>query len=254
MKKLLLLSCLLGLVSPVFAADWVLVARASDLSVYYVDKDSVTYNRARGIVTVWTLKEGYEEEYKGQTEVRNKTRGEYHCKTRQHKPLSGIYYNSMGGVIDSVTLSNPPLNHIAPDTVGEDVLNSVCTNPPQVISLHEAPVDSAKAAEEAAKTAYESNTRKVWQAFITRPENQVFQEGTLEYETLDAQVRILQTTQPNLDLATMLQKARQATAAIVDIPPVPQSKPTPRPAVKPAPQRQQQKQPDTKSISNRNYF
>ena len=68
----------------------------------------------------------------------------------------------------------------------------------------------------------------VVQGFLAQPENQVFKEGTPEYKALDDQVRYLQTTQPNLPPATMLQKARNAVAAIMDLPATtaqPQTKP-----------------------------
>lgn len=253
MKKAILLSCLIGLASPAFAADWVLVARGSNSSTISVDRDSIMYNRASGIVTAWILKEGYQEEYKGQTEVSNKGRSEYYCKTRQFRPLGVLYYNSMGGVIDSITLSNPSMHHVAPDTVGENIINSVCTNPPQVISQYEQPDDAAQAAyESAAASAFAATVA----AFLAQPENQILKEGSPEYNVLNDQVIYLQTNQPDLDSVTLLEKARKATAAIIDIPPVPEKRSapraTPRPAARPAPQ--PQRTPESRAVGNRPYL
>lgn len=56
------------------------------------------------------------------------------------------------------------------------------------------------------------------QAFLDQPENQMFKPDTPEWKSLDDQVRYLQTTQPNLSPEIMLQKARKAVAAIIDLP------------------------------------
>lgn len=57
-------------------------------------------------------------------------------------------------------------------------------------------------------------------AFFARPENTAFVEGSPAWQVLDAQVRVLQTSFPNMAAAELLDKARAATATIVSLPPV----------------------------------
>lgn len=73
---------------------------------------------------------------------------------------------------------------------------------------------------------YESRMATAVTSFLNQPENNVFQQGTPAFLVLDQQVRILQATLPSTTPPDVLmQKARAATAAIVDIPPVPAGKP-----------------------------
>jgi hypothetical protein len=72
---------------------------------------------------------------------------------------------------------------------------------------------------------YESRMATAVTSFLNQPENSVFQQGTPAFLVLDQQVRILQATLPSTTPPDVLmQKARAATAAIVDIPPVPAGK------------------------------
>lgn len=89
-------------------------------------------------------------------------------------------------------------------------------------------LSTAERKQQTEQEKYVAQFSAVVQNFMGQPENQVFKEGTPEYKALDDQVRYLQTTQPNLDPATMLQKARNAVAAIMDLPATtaqPQTKP-----------------------------
>lgn len=87
-------------------------------------------------------------------------------------------------------------------------------------------LSTAERKQQTEQEKYVAQFSTVVQTFMGQPENQVFKEGTPEYKALDDQVRYLQTNQPNLDPATMLQKARNAVAAIMDLPAgQPQAKP-----------------------------
>lgn len=79
-------------------------------------------------------------------------------------------------------------------------------------------LSTAERKQQTEQEKYVAQFSAVVQTFLAQPENQVFKEGTPEFKALDDQVRYLQTTQPNLDPATMLQKARNAVAAIMDLP------------------------------------
>lgn len=57
-------------------------------------------------------------------------------------------------------------------------------------------------------------------AFFARPENTAFVEGSPAWQVLDAQVRVLQTSFPNMPATELLDKARAAAATIVNLPPV----------------------------------
>lgn len=54
-------------------------------------------------------------------------------------------------------------------------------------------------------------------AFLSQPENQMFQQGTPEWAALDAQIIHLQTNHPNMPSAEVMQRARQAAVALLGI-------------------------------------
>ncbi len=54
-------------------------------------------------------------------------------------------------------------------------------------------------------------------AFLSQPENQMFQQGTPEWAALDAQIIHLQTNHPNMPSVEVMQRARQAAVALLGI-------------------------------------
>lgn len=54
-------------------------------------------------------------------------------------------------------------------------------------------------------------------AFLSQPENQMFQQGTPEWAALDAQIIHLQTNHPNMPSTEVMQRARQAAVALLVI-------------------------------------
>jgi len=54
-------------------------------------------------------------------------------------------------------------------------------------------------------------------AFLSQPENQMFQQGTPEWAALDAQIIHLQTNHPNMPSTEVMQRARQAAVALLGI-------------------------------------
>lgn len=260
MKKAILLLSLIGLASSATAADWVLIVHSpSDGISFYIDRDSLRYDRTQDTVTVWAKKawssQGgrlgkIELTYLDQVVDQMITKDQYYCSQRKGRATKIIYYNQTGGLIGSFDLSTSEAEDVSPDSIGETLLEAVCTNPPQVISRYEQPEDATQAAyDSAVASVFAANVA----AFLARPENQIFKEGSPEYNVLNDQVIYLQTNQPYLESGVLLEKARKATAALIDIPPVPEKRSvpraTPRPAVKPIPQRQ--RTPESRPIVNR---
>jgi len=114
----------------------------SDFGEYYYDKSSIT-NVSSTIIKVWTknkhskvikdrkiqLRKKYNQPTDGWDKLSyNKILYEIDCINNTEKIITTLEYNDEGKVIDDYEIPNPTIEQIVPDSMGWDLLRTVCPN------------------------------------------------------------------------------------------------------------------------------
>jgi hypothetical protein len=108
-----------------FSATWNSLGTATtDVMIPYFDADTVT--RSAGSVTVW-VKYIYDTESNQADGIYSyASRTTYFCSTRKSQTLTTSSYDKMGGFLSTDSKARDPVD-LAPDTIGELILKSVCS-------------------------------------------------------------------------------------------------------------------------------
>ena len=115
--------------TPALASDWVLISSGPNIGDVSVDVSSAT--SVAESITIWekwdfkALK--VKKTLKDRTISERKSRVTYNCKDKTFGIIQTVYYDSDGSVIDTVVnFSYSAPNSVVPDTIGEQIMKSVC--------------------------------------------------------------------------------------------------------------------------------
>ena len=127
MKKMLCLAVFaLGLATPAVAADWVLLGKDSDITIFG-DADSRTDDRA------WFKHRYAKPQTIGDGKFFNTTKllEEIDCGGKRRRILTITAYSKSGNSIGSETPSYAEWHYVIPGTVGESMYKFVCNRYPR---------------------------------------------------------------------------------------------------------------------------
>lgn len=263
MRKLLVVG-LLALAGSVQAADWVFITQSVDGRNFYIDRNSIAYDKVSSAVVAWIKVDNYSEidNMTGEVENEYKYKDKHFCKTRKNMTLAYVFYNN--GIVtasadesDLRRTNSLTMSEIIPDSIQDGLFQAVCTRPGFVITSaantdfnlidkllgnstdstsSDVAADAADAATDAAETAnqayYDNLFNQAIDRFLARPENYVFVDGSKALDILDEQVKKL-GNDPNLKYTNfddVLNIARARTAKLISIPPLPSQKKITKPS------------------------
>lgn len=104
-----------------------LPGKSNDGTVIYIDRTSVNHERQKDahLVGAWFKARNPKLKYDSWVQL-----AIFDCVIRAYAPLSNIRYDSRGRVLSNETVKGvPPMNPVAPDTVGEAMLDGACVEP-----------------------------------------------------------------------------------------------------------------------------
>lgn len=104
--------------------EWRIASAATDGDLYFYNTKKQSCEK--GILRVWV--KGVKPENK--TITRSMTRYELNCRTNQLRQISSIDYYDNGKISETSKPSNPRWEDATPDTVGENILETVCHKSP----------------------------------------------------------------------------------------------------------------------------
>lgn len=132
MKRTHILTLLIAIISSTNtnAAQWIKI-NETETGLLEIDADSLQYvdieNPSR-IFKGWSKLTLYKDSPKDQLKVGDYAKGLQHfdCLNKQIKYIASISYSNEK-VVDSIYHKNPEFQDVIPETVGETIINSVCT-------------------------------------------------------------------------------------------------------------------------------
>jgi hypothetical protein len=137
MNKLLAAMLLTLLSFSTLASDWEAVSAGDDV-IAYVDKESIRFIGSTAKIWVkWEYTDPQEVKYSypKKTYTTSKNLELYKCLDRTSAAIQAIRYsdNSAGEVVDTITIkeANAEFSEVAPDTMGESILQWVCKKKPK---------------------------------------------------------------------------------------------------------------------------
>jgi len=126
MKKLLLLTLMLAVVSSSAMAEWVYFSESID-AIFYINPDSI--QKSGNTVKMWVLGDLNEaKRNNGKTVLSYKNQYEYKCKERQERSIYQIIYSENMGEGKVVQTYDEPDEWVPviPDSVGAAHLEFAC--------------------------------------------------------------------------------------------------------------------------------